>query len=329
MPAVMSMMAEANGTDIPTLVKQMEKGQVKSDTVIEFARIASERARQGGALEKAIKLSSSEQYRFNNSFTKFIEVMGKAGLEKGMAATFSSLTTMLESSKPLAEAMAGSFKDMAYEVEDIVMFLSGSGETALGRALGEENTNKVREGFGSIFTLFKEMSKLVGTIYDGWMLIFGLFDSKEGVILRIASSLEAAAKAVETINKLIAGDFKGAGENLKVVGEKIVTLNPVVALTTAPLGNRKGLLDSEESKANAEQLMSNMHNAWNPSNTNNWGTTNKPTPQIKTGDINLNLNVNTQDTTGLDTYLREQLPLRIKEAQQESYSLLLPEYQNK
>jgi hypothetical protein len=115
MPGVISAMAEAGNfgkgqEGIAKLFKAMENGEVKSAEVMEkFAAILAERARDGNALEKAMKTSTAEQARFNNAVTAMIEIMGANGLESGFARIFKSMTDFLKENEEGVISMSIAF----------------------------------------------------------------------------------------------------------------------------------------------------------------------------------------------------------------------------
>lgn len=115
MPGAISAMAEAAGfgTDdaaVAKLMDAMQKGQVKSGAVMEkFARILADRARQGGALEKAMQATAAQQARFNNAFSKAVEVFSIAGFDKGMGQFFKSMAAGIETAEPMIEALGEAF----------------------------------------------------------------------------------------------------------------------------------------------------------------------------------------------------------------------------
>lgn len=115
MPGVISAMTEAGGFKDPAdLFKAMENGQVKSAKVLEkFAAILAERARQGGALEKAMESSAAEQARFNNSFSEFVVLMGNSGMDAGFANIFKTLSRFFRENPDLAKGMAEAINKLA------------------------------------------------------------------------------------------------------------------------------------------------------------------------------------------------------------------------
>lgn len=140
MPGVISAMAEAGGyEDQAALFKAMEKGEVKAKDVLEkFARILSERARAGGALEAAMKTSTAEQARFNNAVTDLVEVMGKNGLESGMARIFRSMREGLEESSGLGETLGKIIHRLSWIIKGMIGGLQvlGRGFTRLAESMG-------------------------------------------------------------------------------------------------------------------------------------------------------------------------------------------------
>lgn len=119
MPGVISAMTEAAGFKTPAeLFKAMEDGQVKSTEVLEkFSEILAERARQGGALEKAMQSTAAQQARFNNEFTEFVDLMGRSGMDSAFAKIFKSFADFLKNTPELATGLANAMGKLATGVE--------------------------------------------------------------------------------------------------------------------------------------------------------------------------------------------------------------------
>ncbi|MNF38532.1 hypothetical protein D3C84_194840 [compost metagenome] len=134
MPGVMSAMAESAGfgTDddsVAKLFKAMENGQVKSKAVLEkFAAILAERARAGGALEKAMKSTAAEQARFNNAFSRSIEVFAEGGFDRATAQFFREMAKGMEEALPLTKALGGAFEILMKPVNATIILIGKFGE---------------------------------------------------------------------------------------------------------------------------------------------------------------------------------------------------------
>lgn len=140
MPGVISAMAEAGGyKDQAALFKAMEKGEVKAKDVLEkFAKILSDRARAGGALEEAMNTSTAQQARFNNAVTKLVEVMGDNGLETGMARIFKTFNDGLTESTGLGVTLGKLMARLSWAIKGVVggVRVLGEGFTILANKLG-------------------------------------------------------------------------------------------------------------------------------------------------------------------------------------------------
>lgn len=140
MPGVISAMAEAGGyEDQAALFKAMEKGEVKAKDVLEkFAKILSDRARAGGALEEAMNTSTAQQMRFNNAVTKLVEEMGNNGLETGMARIFKTFNEGLTESSGLGETLGKLMARLSWAIKGVVggVRVLGEGFTILANKLG-------------------------------------------------------------------------------------------------------------------------------------------------------------------------------------------------
>lgn len=130
MPGAMSAMAEAagfgKGTDaVAKLMDAMKKGTVKSDKVLEeFGNILAIRARQGGALQKAMESTAAQQARFNNAFSDSVKVFSEAGFDAGMGRFFKELADGLVKAEPGIAALGNAFEMM---IEPVNAFINVGG----------------------------------------------------------------------------------------------------------------------------------------------------------------------------------------------------------
>jgi len=126
MPGAISAMAEAAGfgsdaDSVAKLFKAMENGEVKSQAVMEkFAGILAERARSGGALEKAMEATAAQQGRFNNAFSRSVEVFSAAGFDKGMGGFFKALADGLDTATPMIKALGEAFSYLVEPVNAVI-----------------------------------------------------------------------------------------------------------------------------------------------------------------------------------------------------------------
>lgn len=130
MPGAMSAMAEAagfgKGSDaVSKLMDAMQKGTVKSDKVLEqFGNILAVRARQGGALQKAMESTAAQQARFNNAFSDSVKIFSEAGFDAGMGRFFKELADGLVKAEPGIAALGNAFEMM---IEPVNAFINVGG----------------------------------------------------------------------------------------------------------------------------------------------------------------------------------------------------------
>jgi tape measure domain-containing protein len=126
MPAVVGMMAEAvsnkEGRTVTSkeLMKMMQEGKVSSEYLVEFAKIMSKRAREGGALEKAMQSSAAQQERFNNQFSTLVEVAGKNGLEGGFVRIWKALADALGDVNDSGVTLGKMFERISYIIQGVL-----------------------------------------------------------------------------------------------------------------------------------------------------------------------------------------------------------------
>lgn len=134
MPGAMSAMAEAAGfgtdeTGVAKLMDAMKNGTVKSTAVLEkFAKILADRARSGGALEKAMESTAAQQARMNNAFTDAVGVFSAAGFDKGMGKFFKAMADGMKDAEPGIKALGEAFNLL---IEPVNAFINVGG-TVLG-----------------------------------------------------------------------------------------------------------------------------------------------------------------------------------------------------
>jgi len=135
MPGAESAMAEAAGfgTDdkaVGKLMDAMKNGDVKSGAVLEkFAAILAARARQGGALEKAMKSTAAEQARMNNAFSDTVAVFSDAGFDKGMGKFFRAMADGMRDAEPGVKALGEAFNLLIEPINAVI----NVGGTLLGQ----------------------------------------------------------------------------------------------------------------------------------------------------------------------------------------------------
>jgi tape measure domain-containing protein len=130
-PAAISMMAEAVSrkegklVTVPELMALMKEGKVDSSVLKEFAQIASERARKGGALDTAKQSSAAQQGRFNNAWSLLVEKFSEAGFDKLMQEFWKSAAEGLEMLSKGAKGLAQVFELLMRPVLAFINILKG------------------------------------------------------------------------------------------------------------------------------------------------------------------------------------------------------------
>lgn len=148
MPGAMSAMAEAAGfgsdeKGVGKLMDAMKNGTVKSTAVLEkFAQILAQRARQGGALEKAMQSTAAQQARMNNAFTDSVMNFAGAGFDSAMGKFFKTLADGMERAQPLIKALGGAFQIIIEPVNALIRIVSRLGENFKDAATGFGMTGK-------------------------------------------------------------------------------------------------------------------------------------------------------------------------------------------
>lgn len=132
-PAAISMMAEAvsrkqgKEVTVPELMALMKEGKVDSSVLKEFAQIASERARKGGALDIAKQSSAAQQGRFNNSWSALVEKFSDAGFDKIMQEFWKSAADGLDILANGAKGLAVVFETLMRPVLAFINILKNMG----------------------------------------------------------------------------------------------------------------------------------------------------------------------------------------------------------
>lgn len=126
MPGAISAMAEAAGFGkgpdaVAKLFKAMENGEVKSNAVLEkFSGILAERARQGGALAKAMESTAAQQARMNNAFSDTVKVFSQAGFDAGMGKFFKAMAEGMKDAEPGIKALGDAFNMLIEPVNAVI-----------------------------------------------------------------------------------------------------------------------------------------------------------------------------------------------------------------
>lgn len=193
-PGVISAMAEAAGfgTDSDAaakLFKAMEDGDVKAKDVLEkFSAILLERAKQGGALEKAMKSTAAEQQRFNTAFDKTVVAFSEGGFDKAIAKFFREMTENMNKGSGAARGLGEAFAILMKPVYAVIRLFGDLGKASAGLA----------ETFG---------------VSQGKLIAFGVAAVANLTPLgRIVTVISAAALALEDFATYLEGGQSKFGE---------------------------------------------------------------------------------------------------------------------
>ncbi|WYV99013.1 hypothetical protein Amme3_00017 [Pseudomonas phage vB_PpuM-Amme-3] len=231
LPGAISAMAEAAGfgsddQSVAKLFKAMENGEVKSQAVLEkFSNILAARARQGGALEKAMETTAAQQARFNNAFSRSVEVFSAAGFDKGMGSFFKALADGLDTAEPMIKALGEAFNYLIEPVNAVINVgahivkwlteLSGSMNITSGQMAA------IGIAAGALLLPFGGILAVVGTLALAFDDLITYMDGGESVL---GSWLESTPEAKEAFNGL-AAEAKEFGQNIKEAFDELVSLS--------------------------------------------------------------------------------------------------------
>ena len=175
-PGVVSAMAEAAGfgTDpdaVAKLFEAMERGEVKSRDVMErFSGILLERAKQGGALEKAMQAVAAQQARFTNAWHDSVRVFGLGGFENQLGEFFGHGADEMGRATPLVKALGGAFEYLMRPVNAVVISIGKFGEQLPKIAQWAGVSEKALLGFMGLFALNLTPIGRVVTLLGGMAL---------------------------------------------------------------------------------------------------------------------------------------------------------------
>lgn len=230
MPGVISAMAEAGGygggqEGIAKLFKAMENGEVKSAEVMEkFATILAERARQGGALEKAMKTSTAEQARFNNAVTAMIEIMGGNGLESGFARIFKAMTEFLQENEEGVVSLSIAFDKFS------ILFDGFLDSLTIGLGLLDRLSDKFGIAEGGLVGLTAAGLMMLNpftrilTVFSGLMLIMeDLYVYNQGGSSVFGQWMEGLDGETFQVMKDFLADIENLGDQTSIAIDKITT----------------------------------------------------------------------------------------------------------
>lgn len=225
---------------ISELMAQMKKGNVKSDILTFAAQIASQRAQP--TLGSAARASQAEQARFQNQISDAAVRASGAGVESGFSRLFRSLSTALKEAQPLVDSMARGFDNASKSVSSVLLsvqsitrFFQGR-DSLIGDKLfpDEESQQKAFLFLENMKTVTGEIGTLTDNIYNGWTKLLNLLDSSP-ILDKLNTSLSIIANGAAAINKLAGGDFSGAADAAKSVGQNYANTVTSVGRTGANL----------------------------------------------------------------------------------------------
>lgn len=255
MPGAVSAMAEAAGfgtgkDSVAKLMEAMKKGQVKSPEVLDkFAKILADRARQGGALEKAMKSTAAEQARFNNAFSDSVKVFSQGGFDRSMAEIFKVMANALERAAPLVRALGSAFEYLSSPFNAVISLAGDFGENfgKLATWLGTSSDNLTTFtglALGALTPVgrFLEVVSLVALALDDLSVYLQGGDSALGEWLNSIDPQKAEnikkmgnelLELVESLKKLGNMAFEGWGKIFGYLGESSDFLDIAVKNITA------------------------------------------------------------------------------------------------
>lgn len=281
-PAAISMMAEAvsrkqgKEVTVPELMALMKDGKVDSSVLKEFAQIASERARKGGALDIAKQSSAAQQGRFNNSWSALVEKFSDAGFDKvmqefwksaadgldilangakGLAVVFETLMrpvlafiNILKNMGPLVDGIEPKFAALV-AVAGLLAFPLTSTATALALiALGIEDIMVWSQGGDSLF----------GKLFEG------LNPEHQSQVLATIETLKLAFQGLADVGKVVKDGwtelFKVLTDDAVLSGvlETVQTVAEIVAVSVAGLSGLIGLAKGKSLDEVADDINTRM-----------------------------------------------------------------------
>ena len=214
LPGAKSIFAEAyqrqtggrlqGGEAIQALEAAMKKGLVRGDILKYAAQVASEMAKPG--LTAAQQASQAEQNRARNERDNLVGKASEAGLEKGWARIWKSLTIAMKESVPLVESLGRGFNELSKYASFAILLPQSFKRAFEGRdswvadQLGAKNIQLIKDWYGGISDINTEIKTLLGTAVEGWRLYFQEFGDEwlalltgiQGVLLYSLKAINAA-----------------------------------------------------------------------------------------------------------------------------------------
>lgn len=230
MPGAISAMAEAagfgDGPDaVSKLFKAMENGEVKSQAVLEkFADILAQRARSGGALEKAMEATAAQQARFNNAFSRAVEVFSAAGFDKGMGSFFKAMAEGLDTATPMIKALGEAFNYLIEPVNAVINvgahIVTWLANLSTSMNLTSGQMMAIGIAAGTLLMPFGGVLAVVGTLALAFDDLITYMEGGESVFGKWLESTPEAQKAFTEL----AAEAKEFGQNIKDAFEELVQL---------------------------------------------------------------------------------------------------------
>lgn len=230
MPGAISAMAEAagfgDGPDaVAKLMDAMQKGQVKSGAVLEkFAAILAARARSGGALEKAMEATAAQQARFNNAFSRSVEIFSAAGFDKGMGQFFKSMAEGLDTAEPMIKALGEAFNYLVEPINAVVNvgahIVAWLANLSTSMNLTSGQMMAIGIAAGALLLPFGGILAVVGTLALAFDDLITYMEGGESVL---GTWLESTPEAKEAFTEL-ATEAKEFGQNIKDAFDELVRL---------------------------------------------------------------------------------------------------------
>lgn len=227
-PGVISAMAEAAGFGkdadaTAKLFKAMEDGDVKAKDVLEkFSAILLERAKQGGALEKAMKSTAAEQQRFNTAFDKTVMAFSEGGFDKAIAKFFREMTENMNKGSGAARGLGEAFNILMKPVYAVIRLFGDLGKASgiIAEKLGVSQGKIMALGaaavinltpLGRMLTIISSLALAVEdfvTFLEGGESKFGkwfesLTPEKQTILENFGHSLEGLASSFAKLGGMV------------------------------------------------------------------------------------------------------------------------------
>lgn len=180
-PIAMRALEKSTGKTAKELIKMMEMGQLGADMIVPFAEALGDIAKQGGALEEAMKSGRAQQARFVTGAQEAADVIYQSGFEEGISSMFHTLTEELSEGRKGLEGFGQVFKfvfetigmtaKIVSPIIDSFMFVFGGLFSAINKindVIGNNFITTLLTLGGVMFVLRKGLSRLllIGMLFD-------------------------------------------------------------------------------------------------------------------------------------------------------------------